>query len=457
MDAVCRERPAVTLGAGVARRRLQRSWYFYDWANSAFSTTVVTVFLGPYLTTLAEDATVDGRVGFLLWQVRPGSYFSLLVSLSVVLQVLVLPVTGAVADRSRHQRELLATFAGVGAVTTMLMVTLTDGRYVLGGVLLVVANLAFGMSVVVYNAFLPQVATPDERDAVSSRGWALGYLGGAILLALNLGLFLGHESFGITEGEAVRISLLSAGVWWAVFTVIPVVGLRNRAERGVDLPTPPPGSVLTSGFRQLGGTLRDIRRYPQTLLFLLGYLLYNDGVQTVIALAAVFIEKELLLDTTVSIAVILLVQVVAFAGALALGRLAGRWGAQRVILASLVAWTGVVAVAFVLPAEWPVGVFALATVIGFVLGGTQALSRSLYSQLIPRLREAEYFAFYELSERGTSWLGTLTFAVVYEVSGSYRVAIIALVVFFVLGALVLRRVRVGEAIDAVGNTRPAVL
>ncbi len=441
-----------------SRRRLQRSWYFYDWANSAFSTTVVTVFLGPYLTTLAEDAAgADGRVGFLLWQVRPGSYFSLLVSLSVVLQVLILPVTGAIADRSRHQRQLLASFAAVGAAATMLMVTLTDGRFVLGGILLVVANLAFGMSVVVYNAFLPQVATPDERDAVSSRGWALGYLGGAILLAANLALFLGHEAFGLTEGEAVRLSLLSAGVWWAVFTVIPVVGLRNRSERGEGAPAPPSGSVLTSGFRQLGGTLRDLRRYPQTLLFLLGYLLYNDGIQTVIALAAVYIEKELLLDTTISIAVILLVQVVAFVGALALGRLAGRYGAQRVILGSLVAWTGVVAVAFVLPAEWPVGVFGLATVIGFVLGGSQALSRSLYSQLIPRLREAEYFAFYEISERGTSWLGTLTFALAYEVSGSYRVAILALVVFFVLGMLVLRRVRVAEGIEEVGNTPPAVL
>ena len=441
-----------------SRRRLQRSWYFYDWANSAFSTTVVTVFLGPYLTTLAEDAAgADGRVGFLLWQVRPGSYFSLLVSLSVVLQVLVLPVTGAIADRSRHQRQLLASFAAVGAAATMFMVTLTDARYVLGGVLLVVANLAFGMSVVVYNAFLPQISTPDERDAVSSRGWALGYLGGAILLAANLGLFLGHETFGLTEGQAVRLSLLSAGVWWAVFTVIPVVGLRNRVERGEGVPAPPSGSVLTSGFRQLRGTLGDLRRYPQTLLFLLGYLLYNDGIQTVIALAAVYIEKELLLDTTVSIAVILLVQVVAFVGALALGRLAGRYGAQRVILGSLIAWTGVVAVAFVLPAEWPVGVFGLATVIGFVLGGSQALSRSLYSQLIPRLREAEYFAFYEISERGTSWLGTLTFALAYEVSGSYRVAILALVVFFVLGMAILRRVRVAEGIEAVGNTPPAVL
>jgi UMF1 family MFS transporter len=437
------------------RRREQRAWYFYDWANSAFSTTVVTVFLGPYLTTLAEDAAgADGRVGFLIWDVRPGSYFSLVVSLSVICQVLVLPVTGAIADRSRHQRELLASFAAIGAVATMTMVTLTDGRYALGGVLLVLANVAFGMSVVVYNSFLPKIATPDERDGVSSRGWALGYLGGALLLVLNLGLFLGHESFGLTEGEAVRISLLSAGVWWAAFTIIPVVGLRNRP------PVPAvvgDAGVLTSGFRQLGRTLRDIRRYPQTLLFLVAFLLYNDGIQTVIALAAVYIEKELLLDTSVSIAVILLVQVVAFAGALALGRLAGRFGAQRVVLGSLVAWTGVLAAAYFLPERTPVAVYLIAAVIGFVLGGSQALSRSLYSQLIPRSREAEYFAFYELSERGTSWLGTLTFALAFELSGSYRVAILVLVIFFVTGGLLLRRVRVADGIDAVGNERPAVL
>jgi UMF1 family MFS transporter len=443
-------------------RRQQRAWYFYDWANSAFSTTVVTVFLGPYLTTLAEDAAgVDGRVGFLLWEVRPGTYFSLLISISVVLQVLVLPVTGAIADRSGHQRQLLASFAAIGSVATMTMVVLTDGRFVLGGVLLVVANLAFGMSVVVYNSFLPQISTPDERDRVSSRGWALGYLGGAVLLVLNLVLYLGHEQIGLTEREAVRISLLSAGVWWAVFTVIPVVGLRNppRAEGAEDhgVERLAAGGVLSSGFRQLGGTLRDIRRYPQTLLFLLAYLLYNDGIQTVIALAAVYIEKELLLDTSVSIAVILLVQVVAFAGALALGRLAGRWGAQRVILASLVVWGVILVVAFFLPQEEPLGVYLIAAMIGFVLGGSQALSRSLYSQLIPRAREAEYFAFYEISERGTSWLGTLTFALTYELSGSYRVAIVVLVVFFVAGGLLLRRVRVGEAIDAVGNPRPAVL
>jgi UMF1 family MFS transporter len=435
------------------RRREQRGWYFYDWANSAFSTTVVTVFLGPYLITLAEEAAnAEGRVGFLFWDIRPGSYFSWVVSLSVVLQVLVLPVMGAIADRSSHKREMLAGFAFVGAGATMLMFFLEGDRYRMGGALLVVANLAFGISVVVYNAFLPQVAEPDERDRVSSRGWALGYLGGALLLTLNLLLYLGHDAVGLTEGQAVRLSLLSAGVWWAAFTLIPLTRLRNRVPAVAG-----DGWVVSAGFRQLGHTLSQMRRFPQTLLFLVAYLLYNDGIQTVIALAAVYIEKELLLDTGVSASVILLVQFVAFVGALALGRLAGRLGAQRVILLSLLVWTGVLVAAYFLPSGSPVPLYGLAAVIGFVLGGSQALSRSLYSQLIPRSQEAEYFSFYEISERGTSWLGTAAFGIAYEISGSYRVAIAILVVFFVVGGLLLTRVRVRQAIEAVGNVPPRVV
>ena len=436
-----------------SRIREQRGWYFYDWANSAFSTTVVTVFLGPYLITLAENAAAEnGRVGFLLWNIRPGSYFSWIVSLSVLLQVAVLPVMGAIADRSARKRELLATFAFIGAAATMLMFFLEGDSYRLGGLLLVVANLAFGISIVVYNAFLPQIAEPDERDRVSSRGWSLGYLGGAILLSCNLALFLGHDAVGLTEGQAVRVSLLSAGVWWAGFTLIPLTRLRNRTPAVVS-----DGWVVSAGFRQLAHTVSQMRRFPQTVLFLVAYLLYNDGIQTVVALAAVYIEKELLLGTSTSASVILLVQFVACVGALALGRLAGRLGAQRVILLSLVVWTGVLVAAYFLPANSPAPLFALAAVIGFVLGGSQALSRSLFSQLIPRSQEAEYFSFYEISERGTSWLGTAAFAVAYEMSGSYRVAIVILVTFFVLGGLLLLRLRVREAILAVGNTPPTVV
>ncbi len=214
-------------------RREQVGWYFYDWGASAFSTTVVTVFLGPYLTTVTEQAAdAAGYVYPLGIPVLAGSFFPYMVSLSVLLQVFFLPVLGAVADYSHRRRQFLAFFAYVGAIATMGMYFLQGDSYLLGGGLFLVANLSFGAAIVFYNAFLPDIASPDDRDKVSSQGWALGYLGGGLLLALNL-IFVQFlaEPLGVSLGHAVRISLLSAGVWWAVFTVIPLMTLRSAAVR----------------------------------------------------------------------------------------------------------------------------------------------------------------------------------------------------------------------------------
>lgn len=433
-----------------ALRRQIRGWYAYDWACSAFSTTVVAVFLGPYLTTVTENAAgADGYVRPLGIPVRAESFFPYVLSLSVGLQVLLLPLVGALADRTTRKKQLLGLLAYLGAFATMGLYFLQGDDYLLGGGLFVVANLTFGAAIVVYNAFLPQLTRADERDAVSARGWAFGYLGGGLLLALNLVLYTFRDEIGVSEGTAVRFSLLSAGAWWALFTLVPMRRLPSAGR-------PPAGAsgVLGGGFRQLRATLRGARRYPQTLLFLLAYLLYNDGIQSVIALSAVFGERELGLAKTTLIIAILLVQFVAFGGALLLGRLARTYGAKRVILASLVVWTLVVAAAFPLPAGRPVEFFALAVGIGLVLGGTQALSRSLFSQLIPRGQEAEYFGLYEISERGTSWLGTALFGVALQVTGSYRVAIVSLVVFFVAGFVLLARVDVRRAILEAGNEVP---
>ncbi|MEP6696758.1 MAG: MFS transporter [Pseudonocardiales bacterium] len=435
-----------------ARRREQRGWYFYDWANSAFSTTVATVFLGPYLTTVTERAA-DSRhfVHPLGIPVRDGSFFPYVVSLSVFLTVFLLPVVGAIADRTQRKKQMLATFAYLGAVATMALFFLRDDRYMLGGLLFIVANIAFGASAVVYNAFLPEIAEPDERDGVSARGWAMGYLGGGLLLALNLMLFTAHASLGVGSGDAVRICLLSAGLWWALWTVIP---LRNLRRHRPEPRSEGDGSVVAAGFRQLGQTFRAARGYPLTLAFLLAYLIYNDGIQTVINLAAVYGDKELGLSTSTLIMVILVVQFVAFLGSLLFGRLAQTYGARNAVLLSLVLWTVAVALAFILPARRPLLFFALAVLIGTVLGGSQALSRSMFSQLIPAGQEAEYFSLYEISERGTSWLGPLVFGLIYQVTGSYRSAILSLVVFFVAGGLLLARVNLRRAIEGAGNRVP---
>ncbi|MFF0077830.1 MFS transporter [Streptomyces sp. NPDC005494] len=431
------------------RRREQRGWYFYDFACSVYSTSVLTVFLGPYLTSIAKAAAdADGFVHPLGIPVRAGSLFAYAVSVSIVVAVIVMPVAGAAADRTGRKKPLLAAAAYTGATATACMFFLEGHRYLLGAFLLIVANASISVSMALYNAYLPQIATAQERDAVSSKGWAFGYTSGALVLVLNLVLFTGHDSFGLSESDAIRICLASAGVWWGAFALVPLRRLRDRRV------TPGGEGAVGSGWRQLRATLRDMRRHPLTLSFLLAYLVYNDGVQTVISQASLYGSEELGLDQTTLITAVLLVQVLAVAGALGMGRLARLYGAKRTILASLAVWTLILAAAYVLPAGAPVFFYTLAAAIGLVLGGSQALSRSLFSHLVPRGKEAEYFSAYEMSDRGLSWLGPLAFGLCYQLTGSYRDALLSLVAFFALGAVLLARVPVRAAVAAAGNAVP---
>jgi UMF1 family MFS transporter len=450
--------------APVSSRRERTGWYFYDWANSAFSTTVITVFLGPFLTSVTEQAAgcplgaddCAGRVHPLGITVAAGSYFPYLVSLSVLLTVFVLPVMGAVADRTPRKKVLLAATAFIASAATIAMAFVTGERYLLGGVLFLIANISGGASIVVYNSFLPQLAGPDERDKVSSRGWALGYLGGGLLLLFNLVAvtLLSIDGDDQRTLDLARWCIVSAGVWWALFTLVPLRLLREHP--GAEA-TAGRGNVVLDGFRQLGHTLKGIRAYPLTLFFLLAYLVYNDGIQTVIALASQYGTEELKLSQSTLIVTILIVQFLAFGGALLLGVLAARIGARKTILLSLVLWLGVVVVAYWLPAQKPLLFMLLGAAIGLVLGGSQALSRSLFSQLIPAGREGEYYGFYEISDKGTSWLGPLAFGLVFQLTNSYRIGIVSLVVFFVAGAILLALVPLRRAIVAAGNTPPRLI
>lgn len=440
---------------GFLGTREQTSWYFYDWANSAFSTTVVAVFLGPYLTSITRAAADgEGFVHPLGLAIRADAFFPFVVSLSVLLQVLILPVIGAIADYTHLKKRILGLFAYTGALATLAMYFLFGTNYLLGGLLFVVANLSFGAAMVCYNAFLPDIAGPNERDRVSSLGWALGYLGGGLLLLLNLVFFALREQIGVSTDDAIRISLASAGLWWAIFTLIPMLGLRNRqSQRSL----PAGERYLTIGFKQLGHTLRRLPRYPQTLLFLIAYLLYNDGIQTVIALSSQFGSEELGMTAAELPQLFLMVQFVAFFGALGFGRLAQRIGAKRSIIISLVIWSGVVLFAWSPLLQTGGQFFIVGAVIAVVLGGSQALSRSLFSLMIPKGQETEYFSLYEISERGTSWLGPLLFGLAIQTTDSYRIAVLSVGVFFIAGLILLPLVNVRKAIAEAGNEAPTVV
>jgi UMF1 family MFS transporter len=429
----------------------QKAWYFYDWANSAFATTVAGVLFGPYIKEIAENAAVDNRISVLGISIAPGALPPFIITASTILSAVLLPLLGAVADRTPRKKDLLAGFAWAGSAAAALLFFVKGDNWQLGAIAFLVANLCFAASAVFNDAILPLISTENDRDRVSSRGWAMGYAGGGLLLALNFGLVTMHDTFGLTEGTAARISMLSAAVWWAAFTFIPFRGIKNRPVRDVEVLE---GGIFSRSFGQLWATLKDMRNYPVALTFLIAYLFFNDGIQTVISQASIYGTDELDFSLGTVLATYLLVQFVAVGGAIAFGRAAGRLGAKRVILVGLGIWMAIVTAALFLPEGQLVPFLLLGVAIGIVLGGTQALARSYFSLLIPAGKEAEYFSFYHAMDRGTSWFGTLVFGVVYQLTDSYRPAIFALVAFFLLGGLLLMRVDTERGIRDAGNVVP---
>jgi len=477
-------------------------WTMYDWANSAFSTTVVTVFLGPYLTSIAERAANAHGLLFLgNIPIAFDSFFSYCISASVLLQVTILPILGALADYSHLRKRLMMIFSTLGATSTILMFLITPGLHWYGGLLFILANVAFGASIVFYNAYLPDIASEDQRDNVSAKGFATGYLGGGILLLLNLVMYMFSDSIGLDSGMVARISLASAGFWWLGFSLITFRTLRTRHN----VRSLPEGETyLSIGFSQLASLLevpiyfvttlmtlpllipilfflhlnvyimllpalgpilvlilfliRKSRTLPEAMKFLVAYLLYNDGIQTVISISAVFAAEEIGIGTNNLILVILMIQFVAFFGAYLFSYVASKIGTKRAIITSLIIWCTSTIYAWagmrnftmidklgITQAElefWILGFF-----IALILGGSQALSRSLFAQMIPKNQEAEFFSFYEVSERGTSWLGPFIFGIANQISGSMRIGILSVIFFFLAGLLLLPFVNVNKAID----------
>jgi UMF1 family MFS transporter len=431
----------------------------YDWANSAFSTTIVGALFGPYLTEVTQRAVGENGTVFSLGPlgaITAKSYFPTCVSVAVFLQIFLLPILGSIADYSNLKKKMMALFCYIAVAATCLMY-FVDGRlYWLGGLLFIVANLGFGAAVVFYNGFLNDITTEDQRDKVSSRGFAYGYLGGGLLLALNFLLVKSASRLGMDPYLAVRLSFLSAGLWWGAFALITFATLKSRAA---EKSLPAGKSYLTIGFSELGRTFRELARLRYTLKYLIGYLFFNDGIQTVISMASVFMAQELFTskglktDQSFLLLIFLMVQFVAIFGALFFERLAYAINTKNAIMVSLVLWAAVVIYGYgflhTTNQAW-----LMAAVIAIVLGGSQALSRSLFSRMIPAGREASFFGIYEVSERGTSWMGPLVFGAVVAATNSYRQALLSLIIFFVVGAIVLYLTDTDRAIHEAGNLLP---
>ena len=433
-------------------------WMVYDWANSAFFTVVVGVLVGPYLLNLAQTAVGENGVvlDLVLFKVTPKGLPAFCTAVSVISMVIFLPILGAIADYTHLKKALMAVFCYIGVVAGALLFFVTES-YVACSVLFIVANMTFAAANVFYNAFLIDITSEDQRDKVSSYGYGLGYLSGFLVLILNL-LFLknAEDWFGFSTGMAVRISFLGASLWWGLFALITFRLVRTRRP---DKSIPHEKNLVTVGFGEVWQTLKELRRLRYTAIFLIAYLFYNDGIQTVILQASVFMSYELFTskglpaDNSFLIIIFGIAQISAFAGALVFERISRFIGAKRTIILSLMIWCGIVIYAYGF-FQTATQAYILGACIGVVLGSAQALSRSLYSQMIPAGRESSFFGLYEISEKGTSWMGQLMFTIIVGATGSFRHAILGLIVFFIAGSLILLFTDTTRAIHEAGNLTP---
>jgi UMF1 family MFS transporter len=434
-------------------------WMMYDWANSAFYTTVISVLIGPYLIGLAT-ATVgeDGEVlDLILFSVTPKGLPGLCIAVSVIAMVMMLPVLGAIADYTHLKKRMMAIFSYLGVLASALLFFVTES-YVACAVILIVANMSFAAANVFYNAFLIDLTTEDKRDRVSSYGYAAGYIGGVVMLVANLLLINNAEALGISTALAVRISFLGAALWWGLFALITFTLIKTPT----DVRAIPEGkTIVTIGFSELWQTLKELKRLKLTALFLVAYLFYNDGIQTVILMSSSFLSNELFsaterlqgLDQSFLITIFLIAQISALVGAIGFERLSRIIGPKITIIISLAIWIGIVIFAYGYLATRTQAVI-MGVAIGVVLGSVQALSRSLYSQMIPAGRESSFFGLYEISEKGTSWMGQIMFTVIVSTTGSFKQAILGLIVFFIVGLVVLLFTDVQRAIHEAGNLTP---
>ena len=432
-------------------------WLMYDWANSAFFTTVISVLIGPYLIGLATAAVGENGVilDLYFFTINAKGLPAFNTALSVLLMVVMLPVLGAIADYTHLKKRMMAIFCYLGVIASGFLFFVSES-YIACSILMIISSMSFAAANVFYNAFLIEITTEDKRDKISSYGYATGYLGGVVMLVLNILLINNADALGLSTSLAVRISFLAASLWWGIFALISFSRLKVR---GTAREIPDGKNIVTVGFSELLQTLRELKRLRYTMLFLIAYLLYNDGIQTVILQSSVFLSYELFTsrglpeDNSFLLGIFLVAQIAALAGALLFERVARYLGAKWTILLSLIIWCGIVIYAYGFLTN-TYQAWILGALIGLVLGCAQALSRSLYSQMIPVGRESSFFGLYEISEKGTSWMGQILFAIIVSSTGSFRQAILGLIVFFVAGSIVLLFTDTTRAIHEAGNLTP---
>jgi UMF1 family MFS transporter len=405
------------------RRKIIVSWCLYDWANSAFATTIMAAVLPVFYSSVAATD---------LSKTTASSYWGYTNTIAMLIVAFTAPVLGALADHSGTKKKFLAAFAALGILSTAGLVGVGRGDWLLASSLYILGMVGFSGGNNFYDSLLPHVAGDQEIDRISSWGYATGYLGGGILLVFNLAMILKPHFFGLPNAEwGTRYSFLTVSIWWALFT-IPL--LKNVSEPPVVRIAGESANPLRASLQRLSLTFRNLRRHREAFKFLMAFWLYNDGIGTIISMAVIF-GAEIHIAQEHLIGSILAVQVVGVPCSILFGRIAGKIGAKNAIFAGLIIYTGISIGGYFL--QTALHFWILAIFVGFVQGGTQALSRSLFGTLIPKSRSAEFYSFYDVSSKFAGIIGPAVFGIVGQLTGSSRLSILSLVVFFVVGGLLL--------------------
>jgi MFS transporter, UMF1 family len=422
-----------------------RAWAMYDWANSAVQTTIIAAVFPIYFHNVVAADLGDALAT---------SRFAWGTTIAIIIVAVIAPLLGAIADYAAMKKKLLALFLWIGAISTIAMYWIRAGDWVFGLTLFILCNVGVASSIVFYDSLLPHLVGEDEVDRVSSAGYAIGYLGGGTLLAINLLMIQRPSWFGIPDaGVAVRLSLASVGVWWLVFS-IPLFRKVPEPVRRIEADESPSGALFATGFKRLIETFKELRRYKQAFLLLMAFLIYNDGIQTIIRMATTF-GSEINIDQNAMITALLITQFIGVPFAFLFGMVADWIGAKTAVFVGLMMYAVIVVLAYFMSSA--AHFYALAILVGMVQGGTQALSRSMFASMIPRHKSSEFFAFFGVFERYAGILGPLVFAAMVDATGQSRNAILAVVAFFLIGGAILAFVDVEAGRRAAREAEAAVV
>lgn len=420
-------------------KKLINAWAFYDWANSVYSLVISTAVFPIYYTTLTESfSNIDGKITFLGTQWGPTTLYDYTLAFSFLIVAFLSPILSGIADYVGNKLKFLKRFCLLGSLSVMSLYFFEGEETLWVGLLFtVLASIGFWGSIVFYNAYLPEVAHPEDQDRVSAKGFIHGYVGSIVLLILCLMLIQKPDWFGIeSTGIATRYSFILVGLWWLGFAQLtyrrlPVSEKKGKLEK----------EVFWNGLKELRKVAKELKEYPALKTFLISFFMFSVGVQTIILMAGIFGSKELELPTSDLITVILLVQVVAIFGAFLFSRLSEKVGNIKALKLAIIIWGFVCLIAFLLDKSQPnvhYYFYGLGALIGMVLGAIQSLSRSTYSKLLPETDDhATYFSFYDVTEKLAIVFGMLVFGLLIALTGSMQWSVLFLALFFVFSFFIL--------------------